>query len=86
MSYNARGLRVGQSETDKAHRIVIDKLLESCDVLCVQETFLAKQQLEGLNSVHKDFHGAGESTTDFGNNIVRGRIPGGGRYFMEEKI
>ena len=76
-THNARGLRVGHSETDKSRRIVVDKLLEGCDVLCVQETFLAKQHLEGLNSIHKDFHGAGESTTDLCSKVVRGRIPGG---------
>lgn len=57
VSYNARGLRVGHSEADKSRRLVVDKLLEACDVLCVQETFLPKQDLEGLNSLHKDFYG-----------------------------
>ena len=71
-SYNARGLRVGHSETDKSRRFVVDKILERCDILCVQETFLAKQDLEGLNSLHNDFHGAGESTTDLSAKIVRG--------------
>ena len=64
VSYNARGLRVGHSETDKSRRVVVDKLLERCDILCVQETFLAKQDLEGLNSIHTNSHGVGESTTD----------------------
>lgn len=30
-----------------------------------------------LDGPHIDFHGAKESTTDLGNKIVRGRIPGG---------
>ena len=77
VSYNARGLRVGHSETDKSRRVVVDKLMERCDILCVQETFLAKQDLGGLNSIHRDFHGAGESTTDLSAKVVRGRIPGG---------
>ena len=77
VSYNARGLRVGHSETDKSRRVVVDKLMERCDILCVQETFLAKQDLGGLNSIHRDFHGAGESTTDLSAEVVRGRIPGG---------
>lgn len=72
VSYNARGLRVGHSEIDKSRRFVVDKLLETCDVLCVQETFLPKQYLERLNSIHKDFYGAGESATD----LVCGSIPG----------
>ena len=44
---------------------------------CMPETFLAKQDLEKLNSLNDNFHGAGESTTDFGMGIVRGRISGG---------
>lgn len=43
VSYNARGLRVGHRETDKSHRVVVDKLMERCDILCVQETFLANK-------------------------------------------
>lgn len=76
-SYNTRGLRVGHSDTDKSRRVVVDKLMERCDILCVQETFLAKQELDGLNSLHSNFHGAGESTTDLSAKVVRGRIPGG---------
>lgn len=75
--YNARGLRIGHSEADKSHRLVVDKLQEACDVLCVQETFLSKQDLEGLNSLLKDFYGAGESSTDLSTRIVHSGIPGG---------
>lgn len=39
LSYNCRGLRLGQSAEDKARRIVVDQLLEHCDILCLQETF-----------------------------------------------
>ena len=77
VSYNARGLRVGHSETNKSRCVVVDKLMERCDILCVQETSLAKQDLEGINSIHRDFHGAGESTTDLSAKVVWGRIPGG---------
>lgn len=78
VSYNARGLRVGRSETDISHRFVVEKLSETCDVLCVQETFL-----ERLNSLHKDFYGAGESSTDLSTNIVR--IPGGVAVLWHKK-
>lgn len=83
-SYNARGLRVGHSEGDKAQRFIVDKLLEACDVLCIQETFLAKQDLDRLNGLHRDFHGAGESTTDFNSKLIRGRIPGGVAVFWRK--
>lgn len=77
VSYNSRGLRVGHTATDKARRLVVDALLDSCDVLCIQESWLAKQDLGKLNDLHPNFHGAGESTTDLSTKIVRGRIAGG---------
>lgn len=86
VSYNARGLRVGHSNADKSRRFVVDKLLETYDVLCVQETFLPKQDLERLNSLHKDFYGAGESTTDLSTEIVRGRISGGVAVLWHKKF
>lgn len=84
VSYNSRGLRLGQSAGDRAHRIVVGQLLETTDIICLQETFLAKQDLDKLNSVHSDFHGAGESTTDLSTKLVRGRIPGGGHFVAQE--
>lgn len=45
--------------------------------LCIQETFLSKQDLERLNMIHGCFHGAGESTTDLSAKVIWGRIPGG---------
>ena len=76
-SYNCRGLRLGNSMGDRARRAEVDNLLQNCDILCLQETFLSKQDLGGLNSVHENFHGTGESTTDLSQRIVRGRISGG---------
>lgn len=52
----------------------MDKLLASCNRLCVQETFLSKQDLEKTNCLHKDFHGVGESTADLSSRVVRGGI------------
>lgn len=46
LSYNCRGLRTGQSVGDRACCIVVDNLLNNCDILCLQETFLTKQDLE----------------------------------------
>ncbi len=56
---------------------VVDKLMQNCDILCLQETFLSKQDLGKLNSFNDNFHGAGTSTTDLTMGIVRGRISGG---------
>ena len=86
VSYNSRGLRLGQGAGVRAQRIVIDKLFEHADVVCLQETFLSIQDLDKLNTVHNDFHGAGESTTDLNTRILRGRIPGGVAIFWHKKL
>ena len=54
-------------------------------ILCLQETWLPKQDLDRLNVLHKDFHGAGESTTDLSTRIMRGRIPGGVAILWNKK-
>jgi len=72
LSYNC----LGQGAGDMARRLVIDNILENCDILCLQETFLAKQDLAKLNILDVNFYGAGESTTDLRSRIIRGRIPG----------
>ena len=58
------GLRVGQSAGDKDWRSVVDSLHAECDILCLQETFIAKQDLEKLNTLNENFLRVGESTTD----------------------
>lgn len=65
--------------------MVVDQLLENTDILCIQETWLSKQDLDGLNCVNIDYHGAGESTTDLSLGIVRGRIPGGVAILWRKK-
>lgn len=76
-SYNCCGLRLGNSARDKVRCLGVDNLLKNCDLLCLQDIFLAQQDLEKLNSFNDYFHGAGESTTDFNRGNVRGRISGG---------
>ena len=51
-SHNTRGLRLVHSAGDMSCRLIVDKLLDNCDVLYIQETFLAKQDLDGLNTLH----------------------------------
>ena len=86
VSYNCRGLRIGNSAGDRARRVEVDILLRKSDILCLQETFLSKQDLGGLNCVHDDFHGAGESTTDLSQGIIRGRIPGGVAILWHKRL
>lgn len=77
---------MGQSAGDKAHHIVVHNLLENCDILYIQGTFLPKQDLEKLNSINDNFHGDGESTTHNGMGIVRGRISGGVNSLWNKKL
>lgn len=49
----------------------MDKLLEQCEIMCLQETWLAKHDLDGLNALHPNFHGAGESINDLRDKMVR---------------
>ncbi|XP_058650707.1 uncharacterized protein LOC131551670 [Onychostoma macrolepis] len=86
VSYNCRGLRVGQSDGDKARRMVVDSLLENCDILCLQETFLTMQDLDKLNFLNDNFNGAGESTTDLGMDLIKGRISGGVAIPWKKKL
>ncbi len=86
ISYNCRGLRVGDSVGDRARRTVVDKLMQNCDILCLQETFLSKQDLGKFNSFNDNFHGAGTSTTDLTMGIVRGRISGGVATLWHKKL
>lgn len=60
-------------------------LFVSTDILCIQETMLPKQDRHKLNSVHDDFCGAGESTTDLSMGIVCGRIHGGVAILWRKK-
>ena len=85
-SFNCRGLRLGSSVGDRARRVAVDNLLLKCDILCLQETFLPKQDLGLLNSFNDTFHGAGESTTDLSMGIVRGRIAGGVAVLWHNKL
>ena len=85
VSYNCRGLRVGCSAGDGARRSVVDNLLQTCN-LCLQETFLPKQDLGKLNYFNDNFHGAGESTADLTMGIVRGRIAGGVAILWHKKL
>ncbi len=72
-----RGLHAGHSAVDKTRCLVVDTLLEECDILRLQETWLSKQDPDKLNTLHKDFHGARESTTDLSTKIVQVGTPGG---------
>ena len=56
---------------------IVNLLLQdnSIDIICFQETFLTKQDLGCLNSIHNDFQGVGASTTDTRDKLISGHPP-----------
>jgi exonuclease III len=48
-----------------------------CDIVCVQETWFAKQDLKCVNSIHEKFFGSGCATVDYSSGIRCGHPPGG---------
>ena len=76
-TYNCRGLKTGQNQNDYSNRLVLEQLFTESDIICLQETWLSKQDLDKLNSINPDYHGIGESTTDTHDRMIQGRISGG---------
>ena len=58
-------------------RTDLEVLFAGTDILCLQETWLFKQDLYSLNSVHADFVGIGTSTFDLSDGFCKGHAPGG---------
>ena len=48
------------------------------DLVCVQDTWYAYQDLDILHSLHSEYRGIGVSTTDYNDGLVQGHPPGGG--------
>ena len=77
VSYNCRGL---PSSTQKLHHMpyVVNIMNEEdVDIICLQETWLSKQELNCLNTFHTDFHGSGVATLDYRVGLRRGHFTGG---------
>ena len=68
-SYNCGGLK-----RELPH---VNQLCTSHDIILLQETWMYRQDLPQLNSVHKDFLGAGVTCVDLSDGPVLGRPYGG---------
>ena len=68
----------------KSFEPYIDSLLAKCDILCLQELMLTKQECMLLNSCHSDYYGYGVSPVDATLGIISGR-PYGGVGFLWKK-
>ena len=82
--YNSRGL----PKTRDAIWLQpdLEALLSSLDVLCLQETWMFKQDLGCLNDLHTDFFGFGTSTVDLSKGLCMGHAPGGVAILVREAL
>ena len=55
-------------------------------MVAIQETWYAKQNLQNLNSLHRDFLGIGAATIDETHGVYQGHYPGGVALFWRKNI
>ena len=82
VSYNCRGISVRHPTKNN----VVNKLLESSDILCLQETWLWVQDLPRLNNLSKLFFGDGVATRDTSDGIFPGHPPGGAAILWRKEL
>ena len=85
-SYNCRGFPKTPSKlvSKPTIKLLLDN--ENTDILCLQETFLSKQDLSCLNVIHKDFQGIGASSTDTRDKLITGHPYGGVAILYKTKF
>ena len=86
VSYNCRGF---PKTVEKLwEKPTIKHMLDdnSIDIMCLQETFLSKQDLSCLNVIDKDFLGVGASSTDLSDKIITGHPYGGVAILYKTKF
>ena len=74
-SYNCRG--IPKDKRRLALRPDIEKVLEEAHFVAFQETWLSKQDLNCINSLHDDYVGFGVAKVDESEGIIQGRYSGG---------
>ena len=77
VSYNCRGFPKMPAKLNVKPTVNLLLNDESIDIICMQETFLSKQDLGCLNVIHKDYQGIGTSTTDTRDGLIKGHPSGG---------
>jgi exonuclease III len=85
-SYNCRGLPRNPSrlfERPCLLNIIND---EELDIICLQETWLAKQDLWVLNSLSSNFSGTGCTSTNYEDGFIHGHPPGGVAIMWKNSI
>ena len=69
LSLNCNGL--------KSSIPVLGAVLDTCDILCLQEIMITKQECDILNTLHDDFYGVAFSPVDATLGVISGRPFGG---------
>ena len=69
VSYNCRGLKLHSYY----ERLEIESLLDNNDIVCLQETWLAKQQEDDLKGMRSDYNAVSNSPNDDSLGITAGR-------------
>ena len=61
-------------------------ILQNCDIMCLQELMILKQECSILNNVHEDFYGYAVSPVDGSTGIIIGRPYGGVGFIWRKSI
>ena len=77
VSYNCRGFPKTPAKLNLKPTVNLLLNDTSIDIICMQETFLSKQDLGCLNVIHKDYQGIGTSTRDTRDGLIKGHPSGG---------
>ena len=82
VSYNCRDLPKDNKKLDL--RPDIQHLFKDNEIIYLQETWFAKQDLKYINNLNKPFQGI--STTDYSDGIIHGHPPGGVIIMWDVKL
>ena len=69
-SYNCRGLKLG---SNISQRYEVEKLLDCSEIVCLQETWLSKQDSGDLNGLQSNFNSVSNSPNDDTAGLLKGR-------------
>ena len=84
VSYNCRGLKLGSNCFYE--RLEVEQLLSDFDIVCLQETWLTKQQEGELKVMRKDINAIANSPNDDSLHITAGRRKEGVAILWNKKF
>ena len=84
ISYNCRGLP--RDKRSLGLRPDIIEVMKDSHIVALQETWLSKQNLNCINSLHDDFVGYGVAKVDESLGIIQGRYSGGVAMLWKKEL